>query len=218
MPRLSVLMITYNAERLLRAVLESVQWADEIIIVDSGSTDRTETIARDYTDRFHHRPYAGHGLQRQRSLELATGDWVLYVDADEVVTPELRRSIEAAIRDPGAAAGFRVQLHTWFLGRWFGRRGWRKEWKLRLFRRDRGWFDDAPIHEGAVVDGPIRSLAGVLLHYPYRDLDHFAEKMNAYSSGIARSHFDGGHRASAPGAVIRSFANFFRDYIFGGIS
>lgn len=213
---LSVLLITLNADRLLDEVLRSVSWADEIVVVDGGSTDRTEEIARRYTDRFHFNSYRGHGLQRQKSLELARGDWIFYVDADEVVTPELRSSIERAMADPRNAAGFQVQLHTWFLGRWLGRRGWRREWKLRLFRRDRGRFDDATIHEGAIVDGPIRSLDGVLLHYPYRDIAHLVEKMNAYSSAMAEEHQIHGHRGSPYKAVIRGGASFVRDFVFGG--
>lgn len=215
-PRISVCMITLNGERLLEQVLESVRWADEIVIVDSGSTDRTEEIALRYTPHFHPNPYRGHGLQRQRSLALSSGEWVLYVDADEVVTPRLRRSIEAAVRQPGGAAGFRVQLHTWILGRWFGRRGWRREWKVRLFRRDAGGFDDAPIHEGAIVSGPIGTLSGVLLHYPYRDLAHFIEKMNDYSTGMATRMGARGGSVSAAGAVARGFAHFLRDYLLGG--
>lgn len=213
---LSVLLITHDADRLLDEVLRSVSWADEIVIVDGGSTDRTEEIARRYTDRFYFNPYRGHGSQRQKSLELARGDWIFYVDADEIVTPELRRSIERALAEPGDAAGFRVQLHTWFLGHWLGRRGWRKEWKVRLFRRDRGRFDDATIHEGAIVDGPIRSLDGVLLHYPYRDIAHFVEKMNRYSSAMAGEHQVHGHRGSPGKAFLRGCAIFVRDYVFGG--
>jgi glycosyltransferase involved in cell wall biosynthesis len=215
-PRLSVLIITLDAARMLDEVLQSVSFADEIVIVDSGSSDTTEEIARRYTDNFHVQPYAGHGRQRQRSLELASGDWVLYVDADEVVTPELRDSIQAAVATPGAHAGFRMQLHTWFMHEWVGNRGWRREWKTRLFRRDSGTFTAARIHEGAVVEGPIGTLKGALLHYPYRDLEHFAEKMNSYSSGVTWALAERGRRSSALGAVLRGGLRFFRDYVVGG--
>jgi (heptosyl)LPS beta-1,4-glucosyltransferase len=121
-PSLSVIMITLNAERLLERVLDSVSWADEIVVVDSGSTDRTEEIARRYTDRFYVREWPGEGVQRQRALDLATGDWVLSLDADEIATPELRRAIEEAVTRPGENAAFEIEFHTFFAGQWLGRR------------------------------------------------------------------------------------------------
>jgi (heptosyl)LPS beta-1,4-glucosyltransferase len=215
-PTISVLMITLNEERMLDHVLDSVRWADEIVIVDSGSVDRTPEIARRYTSNFHTLVYEGHGRQRQRSYELSKGDWIFYLDADEVVTPELRDSVLAAVLDPGEFAGFRMQLHTWIFGRWFGRSGWRKEWKVRLFRRDRGAFNDLAIHEGASIEGPIGTLAGALLHFPYRDLSHVVEKMNRYSSAMAGMRAGSGRSGSAWGAVARGFGRFLRDYVFGG--
>jgi glycosyltransferase involved in cell wall biosynthesis len=215
-PRISVLLITLDAERMLEDVLESVAWADEIVIVDSGSTDRTAEIARRFTPAFHTFPYEGHGAQRQRTLELSSGDWILYVDADEVVTPELRASIEQAVREPGECVAYRMELYTWFFGRWFGPGSWRKEWKVRLFRRDRGRFDSRPIHEGAHIDGPIGNLTGPLLHYPYRDIAHVVEKANLYSGAMADDRYDAGKRSSAGVAVLRAFGRFTRDYVFGG--
>jgi len=215
-PRVSVLIITLNEERLLESVLESVRWADEIVVVDSGSTDRTEEIARGYTENFYVRPYVGEGEQRRRSLELSSGEWILYVDGDEIVSPALAAAIQRAVRQPGGAHGFRIRLHTWFLGRWFGSRGWRREWKVRLFRRDRGRFSPVEIHSGAVIDGPIQTLEGPLLHIPYRDIAHFVEKMNRYSTRMAAEMEDGGRVASPPVAMLRGVARFLRDYLGGG--
>lgn len=214
--RLSVLLITLDADRLLDQVLSSVQWADEIVIVDSGSADRTAEIARRYTDHFHVRSYQGHGRMRQLSLELSSGDWILYVDSDEVVTPELQRSIQQAVADPGRFAAFQMELHTEFLGAWFGKRGWKKEWKTRLFRRDSGEFDDRRIHEGARIRGPIGTLGGVIEHHPYRDIQHAREKMDDYADKGAEILKQDGRRASRPGAVARGLTRFLRDYILGG--
>ncbi len=214
--RLSVLLITLNEERLLGRVLESVRWADEIVIVDSGSTDATEEIARRYTEHFHVREYTGEGEQRRRSLELSSGEWILYVDGDEVVTPELAASIQAAIRDPRGHAGFRMQLHTRFLGQWFGTRGWRREWKTRLFHRERGHFSPVRVHSGSVVDGPVGTLDGALLHYPYRDIDHVIAKLNRYSTMMAASSAERGVGVAAPAALARGSARFLRDYLLGG--
>jgi glycosyltransferase involved in cell wall biosynthesis len=214
--RISVLLITLNEERLLDTVLRSVAWADEIIVLDSGSTDATAEIARRYTTGFHVNPYLGEGDQRRHSLDLSTGDWILYVDGDEVVSPRLRRSIEEAVANPGRNAGFRVQLHTRFLGRWFGTRGWRKEWKIRLFRRDAGHFSPVPVHSGAVVDGPIGTLRGPLLHFPYLDIGHLVTKLNRYSSGLARDMGERGRTTGPVGSVARGVARFLRDFILGG--
>lgn len=215
-PRLSVLIITLNEERLLGRALESVRWADEIVIVDSGSTDATETIARRYTEHFHVREYVGEGEQRRRSLELSTGEWILYIDGDEVVSPELADSIRRAIAEPRGRAGFRMNLHTRFLGRWFGTRGWRKEWKTRLFHRERGHFSPVRVHSGSVVDGPVGTLEGALLHYPYRDIEHLTAKLNRYSTVMAVSAVEAGGRGSPPGALVRGGARFLRDYLLGG--
>jgi len=215
-PRISVLIITLNEERLLERVLQSVSWADEIVIVDSGSADGTEEIARRFTDRFFVRPYSGEGEQRRRSLELSSGEWILYVDGDEIVSPELADEIRAAVRDPRGRAGFRVRIHTWLLGRWFGTRGWRKEWKVRLFHRDHGHFSPVEIHSGAVVDGPVGTLRRPLLHVPYRDLAHFVEKMNSYSGRMAAELHGMGRRSTPAAATYRGLARFLRDLVPGG--
>lgn len=215
-PRLSVLIITYNEERLLAEVLKSVSWADEIIVVDSGSTDRTAEIARRYTEHFHVHPYEGQGIMRQHSFNYSTGDWILYIDADEVVTPALRTSIQTALRTPEGCNAFQFELRTKFLGVWFGSRGWRKEWKTRLFARDHGSFDARPVHEGATIQGPVGTLEGFLLHYPYRDLAHATEKMNRYSSMGAEVLRARGTRSSVTAATLRAAVRFLRDYVLGG--
>jgi glycosyltransferase involved in cell wall biosynthesis len=216
LPRLSVILITRDAERLLERVLESVAWADEIVLVDSGSTDRTEEIARRFTPHFHVREWRGFGLHKQAALDLATGDWVLSIDSDEVVTPELAASIRRAIAAPGDHIGYRMKLATCFEGVWFGSRGWRADRKLRLFRRDRGRFSQHIVHEGVELKGRTGRLDGLLLHYSYRDIAHYAEKMNFYSDGMATRRFEAGRRTSAPVALLRGVARFLRDYLFGG--
>ena len=197
-------------------MLRSVSWADEIVVLDSGSTDATEEIARRHGARFHHRPWDGYGPQKQAALELATGEWVLSIDADEVVSPVLRASIERAIREPGARVGFRMKLVTCFAGTWFGTRGWRADRKLRLFRRGRGWFSQHQVHEGIHVDGHVGWVDGPLLHYSYRDIDHLVDKANGYSSTMAVRRSGEGRRSGATLAVLRGLARFWRDYLFGG--
>lgn len=187
-PSISAILITRNEEERLGRALESVRWADEIVIVDGGSTDGTEAVARRYTDRFVVRcDWAGFGRQKQRALDLATSDWVLSIDADEEVTPELRAAIETAVARPGEPVGFQVVRYSYYLQHWFGRSGWRRDWILRLARRDGARFNDSVVHERARVDGPIGRLDGALLHYTHMDIDHQVRKFNRYSTDIARS-------------------------------
>lgn len=185
-PGISATVITLNAEALLARTLDSLGWVDEIVVVDSGSTDRTEEIARDHGARFLVREWPGYGVQKQRAVDAASREWILSVDADEEVTPELAESIRRAVSDPGNRAAFRMVRHTRFLGSWLGSRGWWREWKLRLFHRDRGRFDEAPVHEGVRVRGPVGELDGVLLHRPWRSVAHRLEKYNRYSTLEAR--------------------------------
>jgi glycosyltransferase involved in cell wall biosynthesis len=215
-PRLSVILITLDEEARLGAALESVAWADEIVIVDSGSTDGTESIARRYGARFEVRDWPGYGAQKQRALELATGAWVLSLDADEAVTPALRRSIEAALADPAAAVGYTVERHSRYLGHWFGRSGWRRDRVLRLFRRERARFDGAPIHEHVVVEGPVGRLDGALLHYTYHDIAHHIAKMNGYTTALARRRYERGERSGAVRPLLKAAGNFLAAYIFKG--
>jgi glycosyltransferase involved in cell wall biosynthesis len=215
-PRLSVLIITLNEEQTLGRALESVSWADEIVVLDSGSTDGTESVARRFGASFHVHPYLGEGDQRRRSLELSSGDWVLYIDADEVVTPPLAAEIRAALLAPRGRVGYRMQIHTRFLGTWFGTRGWRREWKIRLFDRAHGRFRPVAVHSGAIVDGPIGTLKGAIHHFPYRDLAHFVAKMNSYSSRSLVELGPRARRVGPAGALARGVARFLRDYIAGG--
>jgi glycosyltransferase involved in cell wall biosynthesis len=214
--RLSVMLITYNSERLLERVLESVRWADEIIVVDSGSQDRTEEITRRFTDQFHPRDWEGFGIQKQRALELCTGEWVLSIDSDEVVSPELRASIEQAIQAPGDHAGFQMKLATCFAGVWFGSRGWRADRKLRLFRREGSRFSTHIVHEGVELTGRIGKLQGLLLHHSYRDIEHLVSKSNHYSSGMAIRKREAGKRSTPAGAMLRGLGRFWRDWLLGG--
>ncbi len=215
-PRLSVMLITLDSQRLLERVLESVRWADEIVVVDSGSSDRTEEIVRSFTPHFQVRDWRGFGVQKQRALELCTGEWVLNIDSDEVVSPELRASIEQAIRAPAGKVAFRMKLATCFAGTWFGAKGWRADRKLRLFRRDLGRFSDHIVHEGVEIDGPVGWVDGLLLHFSYRDIEHYVAKMNHYSSSMATRKLEARGGTGAFGAVLRGVARFWRDWLFGG--
>ncbi len=216
-PTVSATVITLNADRVLERTLESLSWADEIVVVDSGSTDDTEKIARRSGARFLVRDWPGYGIQKQRAVDEATGEWILSVDADEVVSDALAREIRAAVSEPGDRVGFRVPCWTRFLGAWLGGRGWWTDWKLRLFRKDRGRFNDLRIHEGVqLADGSVGNLGGPLYHYPWRDLAHRREKDNRYSTLAARKDHREGRRANALTPYLRAAGWFTKEYVIRG--
>lgn len=215
-PRISAVLITLDAERTLERTLESLAWVDEVVIVDSGSTDATERIARDHGARFLVREWPGYGIQKGRAAAEAGGDWILSVDADEVVSDQLAASIRAAVREPDGHVALKMARHTRFLGAWLGGRGWWTDWKLRLFRADRGRFNEARIHEGVSVDGPIGFLEGPLLHRPWRDVAHRLEKENRYSTLSAQRDYRRGRRAGALRPFVRAVGWFIKEYVVRG--
>lgn len=218
MSLVSVTIITRNeADRLGRA-LESVRWADDIVVLDSGSTDGTESVARRYTDRFYVRDdWQGYGIQKQRALELALGDWVLSLDADEAATPELRQALEDVTAVDDDIAAYNVARLNHYLGAWFGTRGWHREWKSRLLRRERVRFRDDVVHENVIINGPVRRLErGALLHWPYRDMQHHLEKINQYTTLSAVQQYERGRRSGPVRALAHGTAGFTKQYLLEG--
>ena len=216
-PRLSVAIMTFNEEPNISRALESVSWADEIVVLDSGSEDRTCEIARAAGARVWHEPWRGFGAQRARSLELCSGVWVLALDADEAVSPKLAESIRSVVQSrSGEQSGFEVVRHSYHLGRWFGTRGWHRDRVLRLVLRDRVVLREKAVHERLEVSGPVGRLEGALLHWPYRDVAHHMEKMAAYSELKARQLHEAGRRATSGSAVLRSAWRFVSGYFLQG--
>ena len=174
--RVSVVVITLNEEERLRACLESVAWADELIVVDAESQDKTVQIAREFTDHVFVRAWTGFAEQKNFALEQATGDWVLSLDADEEVSRELRAEVEALLAGRPVARGYRVPRRNIFWGRWIRHGGLYPDWQLRLFRRGCGRFGARDVHESAQVEGPVGRLRGPLVHRSYRDVADFLER------------------------------------------
>lgn len=210
---LSVIIITKNEAAHILGCLESVAFADEFIVVDSGSTDNTVELARDFGARVHVTPdWPGFGPQKNRALDLATGDWVLSIDADERVTPELAREIQAAIAAPQADA-YEIARLSDFCGRLIRHSGWWPDYVLRLFKRDTARFTDAAVHERVVPERPALKLQGHFLHYPYPDLDALINKVNRYSSDAAAMMHARGKRATVFSALGHGFWTFVRIYL-----
>ncbi len=214
--RLSVAIITWNEEERLRACLESVAWTDEIVVVDAESADKTVVIAREFTDRVWIRPWPGFAAQKNFALEQATGDWVLSLDADERVTPELRGEIERVLRAPDAAEGYAIPRKNFFWGAWVRHGGLYPDWQVRLFRRGRGEFVAHPVHESARVRGRVARLARPLLHESYRSLEEFVLRSNRYSTLAAHQWLAGGRRIRLPDLVFRPLARFVSMYLLKG--
>jgi len=211
---LSVIIIAKNAEATIRRCLESVAWADEIVVVEHGSADRTAGICREVGAKVHQTPdWPGFGPQKNRALELARGDWVLSLDADEWVTPELRADIGRAIASPGGNTAFRFPRRSSFCGRFMRHSGWWPDYVTRLFRRGTARFSDALVHEKLVVNSAVGTLKPPLLHESVTDLDQMLVKMNAYSTASARAFHENGRRASLVTALVHGGWMFFRTYV-----
>ncbi len=218
MHRLSAVIITLNEERSLGRTMESVAWCDEIVVVDSGSTDCTLEIAGAYPNcRVIAQPFLGYGPQKRLAAAAASHDWILSVDADEVLDDRLQASIQAWRRSATVEpAGFQVLRRLCFMGRPFTHGSESRDPVLRLFDRRRGGFDDAPIHERAHVQGPVGTFQGRLLHYSYRDLDEYFEKFNRYTTTMARQMQRDGRRASVAGIICRMPVSFLVYYLLRG--
>ena len=214
---LSVVIVTLNEEANLAPTLQSVAWADEIVIVDSGSTDRTREIAESFHANFCVEPWRGFAAQKNFALSQATGDWILSLDADEEVEPALAVEIREVIGRQSDVQGFWIPRKNFFLGRWIRHGGFYPDPKMRLFRRGAGQFEDRLVHEDARVTGPTARLKNHLLHRAYPTLDSYLEHMNRYSSLGAQMAVAQRPRAfSFVDIVIRPRLAFCYNYILRG--
>jgi glycosyltransferase involved in cell wall biosynthesis len=212
--RVSAIIITKNAGTMIRRCVESVAWADEIIVVDSGSTDDTAEICRAMGVKFSvTADFPGFGPQKNRALDQATGDWVVSIDADEWITPELRDEMRAAMANPTAAA-YAVPRRSSFCGRYMKHSGWWPDHVIRLIRRDAARFSDDRAHERLLVEGVTRKLKQPLMHEAISTMDQMLGKMNLYSTASARMLHERGRKASLATAILHGTWAFFRTYVF----
>jgi glycosyltransferase involved in cell wall biosynthesis len=210
---LSVIIISKNEAASIRRCIESVNWAEEIIVVDSGSTDNTVDICRELGAKVSITPdWPGFGPQKNRALDLASHEWVLSLDADEWVTPELRDEILAELKNAKTVA-YQLPRLSSFCGTYLKHGGWWPDHIIRLFRKSQCRFSDDLVHERVVVTGEIATLKQHLLHESMRDLDHVLAKMNAYSTAGAKMMLAKGRRSSLATALLRGSWAFFRAYI-----
>lgn len=208
---LSVIVITKNEAEHISRCLASVNWADEIIVLDSGSDDNTVDLCRTYTDKVFVTDWPGFGLQKQRALDKAQGDWILSIDADEVVTPELRAEIENAFQQE-QYNGYEIPRLSSYCGRKMRHGGWWPDYVLRLFRRDCGQFTDSIVHESIIVQGQIGRMRSPLLHDAFVNLNEVLHKVNCYSSLGAEMLYQRGVRSSLSKAILKGLWTFIRTY------
>ncbi len=213
MTAITACIIAMNEEDNLRACLESVSFCDEIVVVDSHSTDRTREIAAEFTDRVIERDWPGHIEQKNFAIDQASHDWVLCVDADERVTQELREAILAEFAKPEIAySGFTVNRLNHYLGRWIRHGGWYPDRKLRLFRRQHGRWGGVNPHDRVHVEGPVRDLNLDLLHYSYKDLGAHLRTIDSFTSILAREKLKRGQRFVTFQVVFSGPMKFFTMY------
>lgn len=213
MPRLSVVVITRNESANIRAALETVRWADEIVVVDSGSTDDTVRIAEEIADRVTAHEWAGYGAQKNHATGLATHDWVLSLDADERVSPALAREIRALLRTEPTARGFRIPRVTRYLDRWIRSTDWYPDLQLRLYDRRAARWNDRLVHESVAVEGRVGRLQGELEHHAYRDVSHHLQTIDQYTTLAARQMQREGRRVGWVDLAMRPAAAFLRNYV-----
>lgn len=208
---LSVTIITRNAGALLEDCLNSASFADEILVVDSGSTDATADIAARHGARVVQKDWLGFGPQKQFAVEIAAHDWVLCLDADERLSAELRHSIIAELRAPRRAAYAMARCNR-FLGRWLRHGEGYPDWSVRLFdRRQARWSDD-PVHEKVIAPAPAQRLSGDLMHESAETLEHYLDKQNRYTSLQAAAMQARGCRSGALHLLLAPLARFVKFY------
>ena len=216
MHKLTALIPCRNEERNIRDCLESVEFADEILVVDSFSTDATLDIARRYTDRILQHEYVNSAAQKNWAIPQASHPWVLIVDADERVTPDLRDEIGRILAADGPCDGYWLRRRNVFLGREIRFSGWQNDRVLRLFRRDLGRYQDKHVHAGLLLDGRPGACRHPLLHYSYRSLEDELAKTRRYGQWGAADALDAGKKPTARRLLWHPVFTFLHRYLLRG--
>lgn len=211
---LSVCVICFNEEHTIRRCLESSSWADEIIVVDSMSEDKTVEIASQCTDKVFQRPWTGYVDQKNFALTKAHGDWIVSVDADEEITSALHHEILTEISKPNAKDGYLIPRRSFYQGRWINHSGFYPDKQLRLFKRERGLWTGGRVHEKVDIEGTIGELKNDLLHYPYKGvISGQLRTVNDFSTFIAEDMYEKGKRYHLSLLLVRPLFKFIEVYL-----
>ncbi len=218
-PKISCFIVCCNEEAHITRCLSSVvKWCSEVIVIDSGSKDNTVEIARSMGARLVHEEWAGFVEQKQFGLTLCSGDWVINLDADEEVSPELAEEIQTAIRTSSPSqSGFELNRVVYFLQRWWRVGGWYPEYRLRVLRKSVAtWGGTNPHERAGITEGTVKRLSGELRHYTYDDIADQVRTLNSHSSTAAKSLIEGGYRFSVFDLIFRPIARFIKFYALKG--
>ncbi|MGB8657215.1 MAG: glycosyltransferase family 2 protein [Candidatus Zixiibacteriota bacterium] len=214
MNKISCVVITCNESTNIRRCLESISWADEIIVVDSYSTDNTREISSEFTDKIFELKWEGFGPAKEHARKLASGKWLLSLDADEVVSQKLREEIQGIADSEQPLDGYFIPRKSVFLGRWIKHGGWYPDFVLRFFRNDKGKFTARLVHEEVEVCGKCGYMKNDLLHRTDPDFDHYLSKLNRYTTIDATQLLKEGKKAGLPDILLRPAVTFFKMYFF----
>jgi glycosyltransferase involved in cell wall biosynthesis len=216
-PRLTVTVITRNESATVDAAIESVSWADEIVVVDAESTDDTAARARRHKARVEVRPWPGFSAQKNYAASIASNDWILSLDADERVSPELADEIKALLASEPAQRGYRVPRVSHYLGRWIRGTDWYPDYQLRLYDRRAAEWNGRRVHESvALKSGEPGRLRHDLQHFPYRDLSHHLQTIDRYTTLAAAQMAADGRTPSIAGVALHPPFAFLRNYVLRG--
>ena len=214
--KVTVTVITRDEASNVAAALKSVSWADEIVVVDSGSTDGTVAIARQHASRVEVRDWPGYSAQKNYAADIASNDWILSLDADERVTPELADEIRHTLQSEPAAHGYRIPRVTWYLGRWIRSTDWYPDYQLRLYNRRAGKWNGRRVHESVELQGAPGVLRHELQHYAYRDISHHLATIDRYTTLAAEQWLAEGRRTSGLEMLVHPRLAFLRNYLLRG--
>jgi len=209
---ISAIIITKNEENNIASCLESIKWVDEIIVVDSGSTDRTEEICRQYTKNFYFNEWAGFGKQKQHAYDMASNVWIFSIDADEIVTEDLKCEILEKISSDNTSDGFYLPRLSYYLNKPIRHSGWYPDFNLRIVKKDKGFFSQDLVHERLCINGSFEFLDNPLLHFPFNSISSQIQKLDHYSSLSARDMQSKGKRISWSMLFLKTIYSFFRVY------
>ena len=213
MVKLSVIVITRNEALNIDAALKSVSWADEIVVVDCGSTDDTTKLALRHTKRVSYRRWRGYGSQKDYATQIASNDWVLSLDADERISTELANEIQTLLSDIPPYHGYRIPRTTRYLGRWIRTTDWYPDYQLRLYDRRVASWNRKAVHESVCVTGRVGRLRHAILHYGYSDLSSHLSTIDRYTTLAATEWFEQGRRVGVLDLVLHPLVAFLRNYL-----
>lgn len=210
---ISAAIITKNEAHNIRRCLESLQWTDEVVVVDTGSTDDTVSICKEMGCTLHYSPWLGFSKTKQLAVDHCSHDWILAIDADEEISPGLRQAIRSILEQP-SFHGYNIKRETFYLGKKIRYSGWRKEYVLRLFRKDAGRYNNKPVHESVIMHAGITGkIDQPILHHSYPTIETHIQKMTLYSKLSAQHKYDSGKRCTLSRAFLSGAFSFFRMYI-----